>query len=158
MRFTVEPFECWYREGEPMFRANWALVNDACADLPLEPQWDRWIALDRAGGAQCVTARIGWRLAGYAIHCIGPSLIYGGALVASAHALYIEPAELAGAKALRLSRLIAFADRELERRGVVKTWHGERTGHALGPFLRRNGYRAEERHWGRMLTVGTPLR
>jgi hypothetical protein len=115
MRFQAEAFERWHREAAPMFRAHWELVGRHKDLVPLEVDVERWVASERAGLIAAFTARTQWRLDGYALYLTAPSLNYKGRVFAYCHAIYIEPRELAGLKAIRFARFIDFCDAELKR-------------------------------------------
>jgi hypothetical protein len=151
MRFQQEPFERWHEEAASMFRAHWELVGRHKEEIPLEVDVTRWIASERVGLITCFTARTQWRLDGYALYLTAPSLNYKGRVFAYCHAIYIEPRELAGLKAVRFARFIDHCDAELKKRGCVKAIMHMKLAHDFGRVLARLGYEESERLWERLL-------
>lgn len=144
MRFAVETFASWHEEAAPLFRAHWELVGRHRDLMPLKIDVARWLRIEREGLALGFSARIGWRLKGYAMYLLNPSLNYMGCTVGYCHAIYVDPAELAGMKARRFQRFIDFCDAELKRRGCVKAVMHMKLTHNFLRMIAPLGYEQSE--------------
>lgn len=144
MRFALEAFASWHQEAAPLFAAHWQLVGRHKDLIKLELDVARWLKLEREGIVVAFSARAGWKLIGYALYLATPSLNYLGHTFAYCHAIYIEPAELAGFKALRLRRFIDFCDAEFRRRGCTKSIVHMKMTHNFLKMIEPLGYEGSE--------------
>lgn len=144
MRFALEPFEKWHEEAAPLFRAHWDLVGRHKDLIRLDVDVERWLKLEREGLVVAFSARIGWKLEGYALYLTTPSLNYRGHVFAYCHAIYIEPRELGGFKALRFRRFISFCDAELRRRRCTKAIMHMKLDHNFLKMIEPLGYEWSE--------------
>lgn len=144
MMFALEPFEAWHAEAAPLFRAHWELVGRHKDLLPLKMDVQRWIRYERAGQVTAFSAREDGRLVGYALYLTTPSLNYAGTIAAYCHAIYIDPAELAGLAAIQFRNFIEFCDAELKRAGCVKSVMHIKLSHNFLRMLEPIGYEAAE--------------
>jgi hypothetical protein len=144
MRFAVETFEKWHEEAAPLFRAHWELVGRHKDLVPLEVDVKRWIRIEREGLVAAFSARIGWKLEGYALYLTSPSLNYRDRVFGYCHAIYIDPAQLVGFRARRFRRFIEFCDAELKRRGCVKSVMHMKLSHNFMRMIAPLGYEQSE--------------
>jgi len=151
VRFQQEPFARWYPEAAALWRAHWELVGRHRDRIPLDVDVERWVNLEKVGAVLCFTARTGERLNGYAAYLTTTGLNYKSTRSAYCHAIYIDPRELTGLKAVRFARFINFCDAELKKRGCVKTTMHMKLTHDFGRMVARLGYEEAERLWERLL-------
>lgn len=122
------------------------------ADLPLNPDFDRYLQLEQAGVLRIYTARlqrIPWKanLRGYAVYLVAPGLHYRHTLVAQQSTLYLHPALRKGLSGLKF---IKWTERQLEAEGVelflqhVKAKHSPRRAAAFCAMLQRQGYELQD--------------
>jgi GNAT superfamily N-acetyltransferase len=89
--------------------------------IPLDPDWDRYKALDDSGLIMTVTARDEGKLIGYAIFFVTSHLHYKSTVYANNDLLYLHPDYRKGLVGVRL---ITISEGFLKQRGVTKImWH-----------------------------------
>jgi GNAT superfamily N-acetyltransferase len=125
-------------EIEPLLRAHYLEIAHF-QDIPLNPDFDRYVRAERAGALRIYTARRNTDLVGYAIYFVQPHLHYSGSLQAQQDVLYLTPETRKGGAGLWLIR---YADQELASEGVqVVIQHVKaRPDLNFGPLLERLGY------------------
>src|SRR6516165_1241323 len=82
IRFTVERFESVMPELPPLFYEHWVEVAVDKDRIALDPDFNRYIALDRAGVLAMQTVRRDGQLKGYFISEVFPHLHYQRTLMA----------------------------------------------------------------------------
>lgn len=127
--FQVECFADMMAELPPLIYQHWreiALNQDA---IKLDPDWEKYLALERAGclfvatvreevGAGCCDLQfLTPALKGYWISFVYPHLHYKNSLQSFYDVYYVDPAHRGGRTALRFFR---FVEAELKARGVQK--------------------------------------
>ena len=117
LSFQVERFADMMAELPPLIYRHWreiALNQDA---IKLDPDWEKYLALERAGCLFVATVRDGGALQGYWISFVYPHLHYKNSLQSFYDVYYVDPAHRGGRTALRFFR---FVEAELKARGVQK--------------------------------------
>lgn len=141
--FKEEPFGMVRGEIEALMHAHWREIGGTDAQ-PLDPDWQRFAALEEAGVLAVLTARDrGGRLVGYIVHVVFASLHYRSLLQAHDDAHYLSPEWRRGMAACRMFRA---AEDMLRRRGVeAVTYHTKlRAANDRGAVFKRLGYTAVE--------------
>lgn len=148
IEFKRERIHDLWGELAPLLPEHWREVA-YYADIPLDPDTERYEAIENAGGLRCYTARNSGRLVGYAFYFVGPHLHYKGAVVAQQDVLYVERSHRGG---LGL-KLIMWCDEQLRAEHVqVVTHHVKNAPHLnFGPLLKRKGYEPTDTLWSRRL-------
>lgn len=108
-------------------------------DIPLKPDYQRYIQAETAGLLRIFTARVDGELVGYAIYLLMHHLHYSDSLQAHQDILYLAPDHRRGGTGMRLIR---HADCALAEEGVqVVVQHVKaRADLNFGPLLERMGY------------------
>jgi GNAT superfamily N-acetyltransferase len=123
----------------PTHHAELALFKDK---MPLDPQFDLYIARERAGELLFVTLREDAALVGYWISFIAPGLHYRSTLTATMDILYVHPDHRGNGGGFKLADVVKA---ELVRRGVKVWWAGSKNHKEIAWFLERLGMaKAEE--------------
>lgn len=117
-------------------------------DIPLDPAFEQYIAMENVGALRVFTARLEGKLIGYSIFFVRPNLHYRSSLQAAQDILFIDPDHRKGSFG---GRLIAFCDEELKREGVQVVYHHVKKAHNFGPLLERMGYQLVDLIYGRRL-------
>lgn len=141
--FREEPFGMVRGEIETLMHAHWREIGGTDAQ-PLDPDWQRFAALEEAGVLAVLTARDrGDRLVGYIVLVVFASLHYRSLLQAHDDAHYLSPEFRRGMAACRMFRA---AEEMLRRRGVeAVTYHTKlRAANDRGVVFKRLGYTAVE--------------
>lgn len=103
-------------ELPPLFTEHWrelALNKDA---VPLDPDWDRFYALDVQGILRVLTVRVEGALAGYAFLLVGPHLHYRSTLWGNVDMYWLDPVVRQGWTGVRLFKTLI---RDARAMGVV---------------------------------------
>lgn len=150
LTYQAEPFAAWHRQAIPHMQAHWreiALYQDR---FPLNPDWDRAIALEKSGQLAAYTARdAGNYMQGYAVFIIGPHAHYRDCICANADLFYLNPEFRQGTAAVRFLR---FCDAHLAAsHGVHRVIHRVKAAHDWSPILEHMGYAESERVFERLV-------
>jgi len=150
-----EPFSRWRHEAPVLFEAHWREVGLYQDEVPLDPDYDKFIQLEHAGVLEAFTVRVRMedgshgKLAGYAGYLVIPHLHYRTTLVAANDVIYLDPAFRHG---LTAARLVKFAEAYLATaRGARRFTYHVKTAHDFGPLLLRAGYAHEENIFGKLV-------
>lgn len=135
-------------EIKPLLQAHWEEIAHY-PDIPLKPDYDRYMAAEYKGQLRIFTARKGHTLIGYAIYAVAHGMHYSNCLVAVQDVLYLDPAYRRGRVGWRL---IEHADNVLQAEGVGVVVQHQKIAHpALGQLLERMGYEQQDIIWTRRL-------
>lgn len=118
---------------------------------PLDPDWERYMALDIAGILKITTARHGPVLAGYIFNLVGPHLHSKSTRFAEIEMFWLDPLYRGGLFALRWFRANDAMLREDGVRLVHVTEKLRFRGGRAGLIFERLGYRAAETAWVKVL-------
>lgn len=114
--------------------------------MKLEPRWDQYAALERAGLLLVVAAREDGRLIGYSAAFIQPHLHYAAFVVAQSDVLYIDAEHRGSRTGLRLKDE---TEREAKAMGANRMVWRAKHGTALFNILsRQQQYTPEETSFG----------
>lgn len=151
MRLEQEPLTRWCREAVEagLFEAHWREVESDLDRFPLEPDFEKFFALERAGVLVSFTAREErGGLAGYAIYFASPPLHHKSSVFAYCDSVYLAPEQRRGRAGIDLLRV---AERVLVARGVAKIVYPVKLHHDWGPVLERLGYAAAEQLYAKVV-------
>jgi hypothetical protein len=105
-------------------------------DIPLDPDWDRYILLDKMGYLRFFTAREEGVLLGYAIYSVGFSIDYSSSYQASLMNIFITKESRGNG-----GKFILFAEEYLKENDNVQVIdHHVKAFNDYGPFLEKLGY------------------
>lgn len=140
-----------FGEIKPLLQAHWAEIAHY-PDIPLDPDYDRYVQAERNGQLRIFTARHDGKLVGYAIYGVTRGLHYKGSLIAVQDILFVTPAFRRGRIA---SRLIDHVHAHLRAEGVqVVVDHVKAAHPALGRLLERKGSELMDQIYTRRLDHG----
>jgi GNAT superfamily N-acetyltransferase len=120
---AVEPYsDQLVEEIKPLIQMHYDEIALHKEVIPLDPDWDRYAAIDSTGNLLIVTARTNEQeLIGYAVFFITPHIHYKSTIVAHNDILYLHPEYRRGRTGIRLLKDSETACRHL---GVDKIlWH-----------------------------------
>ena len=152
--FSVERVSDVLEEIKPLLEAHWreiALYQDR---FPLNPDYGKYEALDKAGMVHIVTARDAGTLIGYYISFVMPHLHYRDCIVAMNDILFLKPEYRRGRVGMKL---IEFVEEDLRRIGVDRMIIHVKTQHDFSPLLVRLGFSETERNFEKLLSRSHPL-
>jgi hypothetical protein len=150
-RFARETVEQVQDEIKALMVLHWTEVGHY-RDLPLDPDFERYALVEKAGLLRIYTARAQFlekdSLRGYVIYIVGPGIHYRQTLFAVQSTLYLHPAYRAG---LQGARFIRWTETQLEEQdGIqvihhhVKAKHDPRRAAAFMRMLERRGYELQD--------------
>lgn len=131
-------------EAKPLLPSHYdELSEHKLAGIPLDPQFDLYLARADAGQVIYVTLRERGALIGYLVSFVVPGMHYQGCLTATTDIFYVTP-DLRGLHGGAL--LFDAWKKECARRGVNLMQIGIKTRHAkyAGPLLEAAGFKATE--------------
>jgi len=144
----LESFERLIPEIEDLTPLHWeelALNKDV---VPLSPQYDVYIARERAGELVTMTLREAGKLIGYFIGFVAPGLHYSTCLTCHMDILFVHPEHRNGRAGTVLFKEL---EKELRRRGVQRWFVGTKCHHDISKFFERLGFERVEYVYSKML-------
>ncbi len=141
------PYDAFLADAREMISAHWAEVGSHRDVLHLDPDHDRYRALQRSGVLHILTASSGGALAGYLFVLIAPHPRDRQATVAKDDIFYVRPEfrrERVGVK------LLIEALRYLEGRAHI-VFFTEKARREGGGYLERFGFEPQETTYGKVL-------
>lgn len=153
--YQMEPWDAYYPECQPLWLQHWLEVALSHAQIPLDPDVERYQAFADAGQLHILSMRDAEKLVGYHVTlCVG-HLHYKGTLHGLVDLYYVLPAYRKGRAGVRLFQE---AERALRARGVVKLQTATKI-HAhldMSRLLERLGYTQVEKVYAKVLKGGEP--
>jgi GNAT superfamily N-acetyltransferase len=135
-----------FEELLPLLEAHYLEIAHF-QDIPLEPDFDRYVKLDENGVLRVFTARDeAGKLVGYSVYLVSFNLHYRSSLQAIQDILYISPDRRGFGR-----KFIAWCDDQLRAEGVQATYHHVKSAHDFGPLLARMGYECVDHIYARRL-------
>jgi GNAT superfamily N-acetyltransferase len=131
-------------EARPLLPSHYdELSEHKQAGIPLDPQFDLYLARAAVGQVIYVTLRERGALIGYLVSFVAPGMHYQGCLTCTTDIFYVTP-DLRGLHGGAL--LFDAWNKECARRGVNLMQIGIKTRHAkyAGPLLEAAGFKATE--------------
>lgn len=120
---------------QPLLTRHWEEIAHF-KDIPLQPDFDAYRALEDRDSLRVFTARKEGALLGYAIFIVATNIHYA-TRQAVQDVLFLAPEYRKGRVGLGL---IQFGDDELAKEGVTAIYHHVKAAHDFGPLLRSIGY------------------
>jgi GNAT superfamily N-acetyltransferase len=131
--------ETLIEEGKALLEANWITSGSYLPDLPLDPDYSRYLRASRAGALQVLTLRVDHVLVGYTVVLLTTSSHHRTVLVAHGEAMYVAPAHRRHARTLlRLTLECA------RKRGAKRMGWFVNPDHPVYHFLTRHGFEEDE--------------
>jgi GNAT superfamily N-acetyltransferase len=146
--YQVEAVTNLIEEIKPLLQSHYEEIARHKDKIKLNPDYDKYIELDRIGLVHVVTARDEGSLVGYFISFVISHLHYKDHIMSTNDILYISPSHRKGTTALKLIR---FTESTLKSRGVTKILINMKLAHDFSSLLERMGYVEIERVYEKML-------
>ena len=136
MIYAQEKFSDIVDEIKPLIEEHYHEIAKY-KDIPLEPDWDCYKAMETLGVLKIYTCRdeVDNKLLGYGVYLVKTHLHYMSCLVAQQDILFITKE-----KRGQGGRFILWCDSELKKLGVKLTVHHIKASHNFGTMLERFGY------------------
>lgn len=142
VKFAVEDYLECEPELQELYPEHWKEIGLDHDVILLDPDYERYRAMAKAGVIHLVTARYDDALIGYHIAMIHPHLHYKSSITAFTDIFYLAPAYRVGMVGYRM---LKFMRDSVKDRGVQKIYMGTKLTHDIGPLLDRLGFKAIER-------------
>jgi GNAT superfamily N-acetyltransferase len=144
----VEPFSQIFAEVKPLVERHWEEIALNKDSVVLDPDWQRYIAMERLGQLSIVTVRAQGRLVGYCCMVIQPGLHYRSCLEARMDVFWLAPEYRGRMGGVRLFRAV---EAELKRRGVRRMFVGSKLHKDSSRLFEAMGYKPIEHWFSKML-------
>jgi GNAT superfamily N-acetyltransferase len=140
----VEPFAPFLEEVKPILPLHWAELALNQDKVPLDPQYDKYLARDALGEVLTVTVREDGALVGYFVGFIAPGLHYRTCLTCTMDIFYVHPAHRGAGAGYVLFKTV---EQELKRCGVQRLFVGSKLHKDASWLFERLGYTEVERYY-----------
>ena len=114
IEFFEEPVLSVKDEALPLLAKHWTEIAWNRAQIPLDPDWERYGQIERAGKFVCYTLRAKGKLVGYSAYFVDKHLHYRQTTFALNDVLYIDPAY----RGRKGTGFILWCERRLKARGA----------------------------------------
>lgn len=126
---------------KPFFPLHWAELALNQKQVPLDPQYDIYLARDRVGQVMLVTLRSEGELVGYFVGFVAPGLHYKTCLTLSMDIFYVLPEHRGNGGGLILFKAV---ESEAKRRGVKRMFVGSKMHKDASWLFEKLGYEQVE--------------
>lgn len=140
--YQIETYDEVINEIKPLLMAHWEEIALHKNIRKLNPDYDRYRAMEKMEGLQIATARAEGVLVGYSIDFIVPHPHYKDCIMALNDIIFLKPEFRRGMTAYKL---IKFEKDALKKRGVVIHQISMKLKHDFGRLTERLGYSEVER-------------
>ena len=136
MKYAQESYDAVIEEIMPLIEEHYLEIAKY-KDIPLEPDWPTYKAMDKLGILRIFTCRDEEtnKLLGYGIYLVKSHLHYSSCLVGQQDILFITK-EKRGMG----FKFILWCDKQLEYQGVKMVIQHVKASHNFGPMLEKLGY------------------
>lgn len=147
----VEDIDAAYHSGEltQLLPVHWDKLALHKDKVPLDPQYEVYLQRNLRGEVCYITLRDEGKLVGYWIAFIAPGLHYKTCLTAQMDIWNLLPQYENGRAALILMRAV---EREYQRRGVNRSFIGEKLHKPSGRLFKAFGYEPVETYYSKWIT------
>ena len=145
---SVEPFSQHFAEFQQLTDGHWRKLALDQDTVPLNPRWEIYFAKEQAGELMFVVLRDLGRMVGYWLAFIAPGLHYQTCLTAQMDIWNVLPEYEKTMAALVLMRAV---EREYARRGVNRSFAGEKLHLPCGRLYKAFGYKPVEQYYSKLI-------
>lgn len=144
----VESFAERLAELQPLLPLHYSELALDQDKVPLDPQYEVYLASERSGELLFVALREAGELVGYFIGFIAPGLHYRTCLTLRMDIFYVHPERRGGGAG---AQLFKFVEAEAKRRGVQRMFVGSKCHKDASWLFERLGYVEVERYYSHWL-------
>lgn len=148
LTFGIEPWDRCQADIAKLCVRHWEEIAHNRDFIKLDPDWQKYANLAKAGMMSVTCARDGSILAGYQIYVVMPHMHYKSSLTALSDVLYLAPEYRQGSAGIRLMKA---AEEELVKIGVQRVVQNVKISNDWSPILTRMGYKEFERIYTKIL-------
>jgi GNAT superfamily N-acetyltransferase len=129
------------RDIEPLIELHWREIALDHNSIKLNPDWDEYDRMDKAGMLHLVSVRNDGAMVGYFIGIVRPHLHYKDSLTSFCDVVFIKPEYRQGMVGVKLFKEVT---KSLKERGIQKVYLNTKAHHDFGVVLERLDYRKTE--------------
>lgn len=144
----VEPFVPFLEEVKPILPIHWEELALNQDKVPLDPQYEIYLARAAREEVLVVTVREDGQLIGYFVGFIAPGLHYKTCLTCTMDIFYVHPEHRGAGAGFHLFKTV---EGELRRRGVQRMFVGSKLHKDASWLFERLGYTEVERYYSHWL-------
>lgn len=133
----VEPLTARLEELKPFFPRHYSELALNQKQVPLDPQYDLYLAKDAAGEVMLVTLRKAGEIVGYFVGFVGPGLHYKTCLTLTMDIFYIVPEHRGDGGGFILFKAV---EAEAKWRGVQRMFVGSKMHKDASFLFEKLGY------------------
>lgn len=144
--FAVEPLTERLEELKPLFPRHWEELALNKDHVPLDPQYEVYIARDLAGEALLIAGREAGQLVAYFVGFIALGLHYRTCLTLTEDIFYVLPEKRGSGAGIQLFKAV---EAEARRRGVQRMFVGSKLHKDASWLFEKLGYIEVERYYSK---------
>jgi hypothetical protein len=129
----------------PLLRKHYEEISHY-KDIPLTPDFERYMTMDQNGSLRLFTARSDKLLIGYMIYFVMQNIHYRTSKQAALDIIFIDPAYRGNG-----AKFIFWGDNQLKEEDVQVVYHHLKKAHDYSPMLTRMGYELVDLLYARRL-------
>lgn len=141
---AVEDFAPFLEEVKPVFPMHWEELALNKDKVPLDPQYEIYLARDALGEVLPVVLREDGKLIGYFVGFVAPGLHYKTCLTCTMDIFYVIPEHRGAGTGFVLFKTV---EKELRRRGVQRLFVGSKLHKDASWLFQKLGYEEVERYY-----------
>lgn len=140
-------------ELKPHFDPHWAELALDREKVPLDPQYNAYLARDALGEVLCVTLREAGRIVAYFVGFVAPGMHYRQTLTLTMDIFWVHPDYRSADSLETVERemlglqLFQAVEKEGRRRGIKRVFYGTKLSHEAGKLFTELGMREVERYY-----------
>lgn len=148
MTFCVESLTQNLEAMKPLFPLHWQELALNQDKVPLDPQYDIYLARDQRGEVLFVAGREAGELIAYFVGFIAPGLHYKTCLTLTMDIFWVRPEYRGKSAGIRLFKTV---EAEAKRRGVQRMFMGSKLHKDAGWLFERLNYEPVETYYSKWL-------
>jgi len=145
---NVESFTVCFDEWRGLIAGHWERLALDRDKVPLDPMWDSYFTREERGELMFLVLRDRGRMIGYWLAFIAPGLHYKTCLTATMDIWYLVPGYEQTMASMILMRGV---EHEYKRRGVDRSFVGEKLHRPCGRLYEAFGYQPIETYYSKWI-------
>jgi len=148
MTFAVESLTENLESLKPMFPLHWQELALNKDQVPLDPQYDIYLARDARGEVMFIAGREAGEIMAYFVGFVAPGLHYKTCLTLTMDIFWVKPEYRGKSAGIRLFKTV---EAEARRRGVQRMFMGSKLHKDAGWLFEKLDYRPVETYYSKFL-------
>jgi len=148
MTFAVESLTENLESLKPMFPLHWQELALNKDQVPLDPQYDIYLARDARGEVMFIAGREAGEIMAYFVGFVAPGLHYKTCLTLTMDIFWVKPEYRGKSAGIRLFKTV---EAEARRRGVQRMFMGSKLHKDAGWLFEKLDYKPVETYYSKFL-------